>query len=201
MPTTNLHKALKLARRPQGVTAREIAAAGIHRQALTRLVAMGQIDRVARGMYRLPGRGITEHHGLVLACAAVPQGVITLISALQFHRIGTQLASRVWMALDRRARHPALKYPPLRVVRYTGEALSAGIETHRIEGQAVRVYNPAKTVADCFKYRNKIGLDVAMEALREGWRMRSFKLDELERYARICRVQRVMRPYIEAMVA
>jgi predicted transcriptional regulator of viral defense system len=200
-PVTHLHKALKLARRRQGVTAREVAAAGIHRQVLTRLVEAGQLERVGRGMYRLPEQSISEHHGLVLACAAVPQGVVTLISALQFHRIGTQLSSKVWIAIDRRARRPALKYPPLRVVRYTGEALSAGVESRRIEGQTVRVYNVAKTVADCFKYRNKIGLDVALEALREAWRERRFTMDELDRYARICRVQRVMRPYLEALVA
>jgi predicted transcriptional regulator of viral defense system len=200
-PVTDLHKTLKLARRRQGVTAREIAAVGIHRQALTRLVEAGQLDRVARGIYRLPDQSITEHHGLVLACTAVPQGVITLISALQFHRIGTQLASEVWIALDRRARRPALKYPPLRVVRYTGDALSEGVQPHRIEGQTVRVYNVAKTVADCFKYRNKIGLDVALEALQEAWRMRRFTMDELHRYAGICRVQSVMRPYLELLVA
>ena len=102
---------------------------------------------------------------------------------------------------NRRARRPALKYPPLRVLRFTGEALSEGVESHRIEGQTVRIYNVAKTVADCFKYRNKIGIDVALEALREAWRARRFSLDELDHYARICRVQRVMQPYIEGLVA
>lgn len=175
--------------------------AGIHRQILTRLVAQGQIERIARGVYRLPEQPTTENHGLALAAAAVPQGVICLLSALQYHGIGTQLPSEVWIALDRRAWRPKLTYPPLRIVRYTGEALSAGVQTHRIEGRAVKVYGPAKTVADCFKYRNKIGLDVAMEALREGWRARRFTMDELDRYAVICRVQRVMRPYLEALAA
>ena len=193
MPSvTNLHKTLKLARRRQGVTTREITAAGIHRQALTRL---------ARGIYRVPEQATTEHHGLVMACAAVSHGVITLLSALQFHGIGTQLPFEVWIAIDRRARRPALKYPPLHIVRYTGDALSAGIQTHRIEGQAIRVYSIAKTVADCFKYRNKIGLDVALEAMQEAWRKRRFTMDELDKYARICRVQRVMRPYLEVMIA
>ena len=201
LPTTDRAKILRLARRPQGLTAREIVAAGIHRQALTRLVEAGQLERVVRGVYRLPERPLTEHHGLVLASAAVPQGAICLLSALQFHGIGTQLPSDVWIAIDRRAHYPSLKYPPLRVVRYTGAALTEGVVSHRIEGQAVRVYNIAKTLADCFKYRNKIGIDVALEALREAWRARRFSMDELDHYARICRVQRVMQPYLEGLVA
>ncbi len=151
--------------------------------------------------HALPDRSISEHHGLVAVAAAVPHGTITLLSALQFYQIGTQLPSQVWIALDRRARRPALKYPPLRIVRYSGAALTEGIETHRVEGQALRLYSAAKTIADCFKYRNKIGLEVALEALREGWRARRFTVNELDRYARICRVQRVMRPYIEALIA
>lgn len=200
-PATDRERTLKLARRARGVTPRELADHGIHRQVLTRLVAEGQIERVARGVYRLPEQPITEHHGLALTAAAVPQGVICLLSALQFHGIGTQLPSEVWMALDRRAWRPKLTYPPLRIVRFTGEALSAGVETHRMEGRPVKVYGVAKTVADCFKYRNKIGLDVALEALREGWRARRFTMEELDRYAAICRVQQVMRPYLEALVA
>jgi predicted transcriptional regulator of viral defense system len=127
--------------------------------------------------------------------------VICLLSALQFHGIGTQLPADVWIAIDRRAHRPSLRYPPLRVMRYSGAALTEGIQSHRIEGQTVRVYNVAKTVVDCFKYRNKIGLDVALEALREAWRARRLSMDELDRYARICRVQRVMQPYIEGLVA
>ena len=199
--STDRDRALKLARRRQGVTTRELAARGIHRQVLTRLVAEGELERVVRGLYRLADQSPTEHRGLVMASAAVPQGVVCLLSALQFHGIGTQLPSEVWVAIDRRARRPALKYPPLRVVRYTGAALTEGVELHRIEGRTVRVYGVAKTVADCFKYRNKIGLDVALEALREAWRARRFTMDALDRYARICRVQRVMQPYLEALVA
>lgn len=202
MPTpTDRDRTLKLARRRQGVMARELAAAGIHRQVLTRLVAEGKIERVVRGLYRLADHSPSEHHGLVMASAAVPQGVVCLLSALQFHGIGTQLPSAVWVAIDRRARRPALKYPPLRVVRYTGAALTEGVKSHRIDGRTVRVYDVAKTLADCFKYRNKIGLDVALEALREAWRARRFTMDALDRYARICRVQRVMRPYLEALAA
>jgi predicted transcriptional regulator of viral defense system len=197
--TTDQAKALKLARRSQGVTTRELVEAGIHRQVLSRLVSAGRLERIARGIYRLAERPVTESHGLVIACAAVPQGVICLLSALQFHGIGTQLPSQVWIAIDRRAHRPSLKYPPLRVVRYTGAALTEGVGSHRREGRAIRVYGIAKTLADCFKYRNKIGLDVALEALREAWRARKFTMDELEHYAGVCRVRRVMRPYLEAL--
>ena len=198
---THRDQTLKLARRARGVTPRDLADAGIHRQMLTRLVAEGQLERVARGVYRLAERPITEHHGLAVAAAAVPHGVICLLSALQVHGIGTQLPSEVWMAIDRRAWRPTLAYPPLRIVRFTGPALTEGIGSHTIEGRQVKVYGVAKTLADCFKYRNKIGLDVALEALREAWRGRRFTMDELDRYAAICRVQRVMRPYLEALTA
>lgn len=200
-PTTDRDRTLKLARRRQGVTARELAEAGIHRQVLSRLVAEGEIERVARGLYRRPEQPISEHHGLAIAAAAVPHGVVCLLSALQYHGIGTQLPSEVWMAIDRRARRPALRYPPLRIVRYSGTALTTGVERHTVEGRTVKVYTVAKTLADCFKYRNKIGLDVALEALREAWRERRFTMDQLDRYAAICRVQRVMRPYLEAIAA
>ncbi len=200
MPSlTDRDRALRLARRHQGVRSRELAERGIHRQVLSRLVAAGELERVARGLYRVPESPLTENHGLAVAGAAVPNGVICLLSALRFHRIGTQLPSQVWIAIDRRARRPALKYPPLRVVRFTGAALSEGVGAHRLAGRTVRVYGNAKTLADCFKYRHKIGLDVVLEALREAWRARCFTIDELDRYAGICRVRRVMRPYLEAL--
>ncbi len=197
--STDRVRTLRLARRHQGVTARELAAAGIHSQVLSRLVESGELERVVRGVYRLPEHPLTEHHGLAVVSAVVPHGVICLLSALQFHGIGTQLPSEVWIAIDRRARRPALKYPPLRVVRYSGAALTEGVESHRLEGQTVRVYNVAKTVADCFKYRNKIGLDVALEALREVRRAKQASADALWHYAKINRVANVMRPYLEAV--
>jgi predicted transcriptional regulator of viral defense system len=201
MPATDRDRTLKLARRASGVTPRELADAGIHRQVLSRLVADRRIERVARGLYRLAEQPIMENHGLAVAATAVPQGVICLLSALQYHGIGTQLPSEVWIALDRRAWRPTPQYPPLRIVRFTGAALTQGIESHVIEGRKVKVYGVAKTIADCFKYRNKIGLDLALEALREAWRGKRFTMDELDRYAAICRVQRVMRPYLEALTA
>lgn len=200
MERTERQQVLELASRPGGVTAREVTEAGIHRQLLTRLAREGTIERVARGVYRLPNQPVTEHHGLVLAAAAVPKGVICLLSALSFHGLGTQLPAEVWVAIPRRARQPAIKYPPLRIVRFSGEALTEGVETHQVEGRPLRAYGVAKTVADCFKYRHKVGLDVALEALREGWRERRFTIDELDRYGEICRVSNVMRPYVESLV-
>jgi len=194
---------LQLAKKQGLITDGEVRAMGIHPQTLKRLVESGKLERVARGRYRLPDPdyALTEHHGLVLASAAAPSGVICLLSALQFHVIGTQLPRQVWMALDRGVRKPAIEYPPLRVVRFSGEALAAGVEEHTLEGQTVCVYNVAKTLVDCFKYRNKIGLDVALEALNDAWRDRRFQMSEVEHYARICRVRNVMRPYLEAIVA
>jgi len=198
-----MQRVLKLAAQHGLISTRDIERQGLHRQVLTRLVRTNQLERVARGRYRLPDPDyeFTEHHGLVLASVAAPSGVICLVSALQFHVIGTQLPYQIWIALDRRARKPVIDYPPLRVVRFSGEALTVGVEEHILEGQTVYVYSVAKTLADCFKYRNKIGLDVALEALREAWRDRRFTMDELERYAHICRVSNVMRPYLEALVA
>jgi predicted transcriptional regulator of viral defense system len=201
MATNQRERVLKLARRAGGVTSRELTRAGIHRQFLTRLVREGELEQVARGVYRLPDQAVSEHHGLAIAAAAVPKGIICLLSALSFHGLGTQLPSEVWMAIPGRARQPTLEYPPLRIVRFSGDAFTEGVETHQVEGQRLRVYGVAKTVADCFKYRNKVGLDVALEALREGWRERRFTIDELDRYAEICRVSSVMRPYVESLVS
>ena len=198
---TSSTRLLRLAGRHGSVSRREVTEAKIHTQTLSRLVRAGTLERVARGRYRLPNAPVTEHHGLALAAAAAPKAVICLLSALSFHQIGTQLPHEVWIALDRRSRRPSPRYPRLHVVRFGGDALTEGVETHRIEGETVRVYSVAKTIADTFKYRNKIGLDVALEALREAWRARRLTMDKMYRYARICRVERVMRPYLEALVA
>ena len=193
-------KVLRLARRRGSITRSELIEAGIHTQTLSRLVGTGALERVSRGRYRLPDAPITENHGLAIVAAAVPKAVICLVSALRFHDIGTQAPFEVWVALDRRSRRPALAWPRLRVHRFGGKALTEGIETHHLEGEQVRIYNVAKTLADVFKYRNKIGLDVALEALQESWRARRFTMDDIHRYARVCRVERVMRPYLEALV-
>ncbi len=174
---------------------------GISREYLRKLHEQGIVQRVGYGLYTLPDGELTEHRTIVEACKRIPHGVVCLLSALRFHDLTTQLPFEIWLAIDRKAWRPRESNIPLRIVRFSGPALEAGVEEHKIEGVRVRVYNVAKTVADCFKYRNKIGLDVAMEALREGWRERRFTMDELWRYGKICRVTNVMRPYLEMLVA
>lgn len=159
----------------------------------------GHATRRARGIYVHPDADLPAHFSFAIACSKAPEGVICLLSALRFHEIGTQNPSDVWIAIDRSARRPEIDYPTLRVVRFSGLALTSGVE--ETEGPfSIRVYSPAKTVADCFKYRHKIGLDVVIEALKEGWRERRFTLDELGRCARVCRVENVMTPFLEAIV-
>ncbi|MEZ4771175.1 MAG: type IV toxin-antitoxin system AbiEi family antitoxin domain-containing protein [Caldilineales bacterium] len=191
---------LELARSKEIFSASDAVAAGVHSAWLSRAVAEGLIERVARGRYRLAGRGATEHHTLALVASRAPTAVVCLLSALQFHRIGTQTPAEVWIAVARGAARPRMSYPPLRVARFSGKAFTEGIEVHGIEGQEVRVYALAKTIADCFKFRNRIGLDVALEALNDAWRQRRLSLADLNVYARIDRVQSVMQPYIEAVV-
>ncbi len=191
---------LKLAEKVGIVTTAELAAQGVHHETLRRLCAAKKLIRVGRGLYSLPDGETTAHHSLAQAGKAVPKGIVCLISALRFHEIGTQAPRQVWIAIDRRAARPKISVPRLRIVRFSGNALTEGIKVHRVEGVPVRVYSPAKTVADCFKYRNKIGLDVALEALREVVRERRCTIDELWHFAKICRVAAVMRPYMEAIV-
>ena len=201
MPSSGRTRLLLMARRKEVLTASDARQAGIHSQQLTRLVAEGVLERVSRGRYRTAGQAVTEHHGLALVAGAAPGGVICLLSALSFHGIGSQLPWEVWIAVERGSRAPKLAQPPIRVVRLGGTAFTEGVETHRVEGQTVRVYSVAKTLADLFKFRNRIGIDVALEALRDAWQARRFTMEALDRAARVCRVERVMRPYIEGIVA
>ena len=200
MPNTDRDRILKAVRRRGSITASEAARTGIHSQQLTRLVAEGMLERVSRGRYLLTDRLITEHHALAIVGAAAPSAVICLLSALSFHGIGTQVPADVWVAIERGTRPPALRQIPLRVVRFSGVAFTEGIEVHRIEGQAVRVYSVAKTLADLFKYRNQVGIDVTIEAFREAWQERRFTMEALERAAKVCRVSHVMRPYVAGVV-
>lgn len=196
---TNEQAALRLANKHPLLRARDLAAQGLPTVVLSRLVAAGKLERVARGVYSLPGRSISEHRSLAEAVIRVPRGVICLLSALRVHDIGTQAPFEVWLAIPHRMLTPRLDQPALRVIRMSGSSLTEGIEFISIDGVSVPVFNPAKTIADCFKYRNKIGLDVALEALREGWRQRKITMDELWHYATINRVANVMRPYMESL--
>jgi predicted transcriptional regulator of viral defense system len=199
--SSKTQQVLDLARAKGLLRPRDLTEHGLSREYLRRLEARGLLVRTARGLYVLPDAEITERHMLAEACKRVPQGVICLLSALQFHNLTTQAPFEVWMALGPTARYPRVESPPLRIIRYSGRSLTEGVEHHIVEGVPVRAYNSAKTVADCFKYRTKIGLDVALEALREAWRERRASMDELWRYAKIDRVANVMRPYLESLQA
>ena len=191
---------LELAHNSGVVSTGEVRSKGLHHQYLGQLCKEGKLIRVGRGLYSLRDADVTIHHGLVQAVKAIPKGAICLLSALRFHEIGTQAPHEVWIAIDRRAARPRARHPRMRIVRFSGKSLTEGVDEHNVEGVPVRIYNPAKTVADCFKYRNKVGMDVALEALREVIRGRRCTTDELWRYAKICRVTRIMRPYMEAIV-
>ncbi len=197
---TLAEKLLEYIRRKGIVRAKELNRLGIPTIYLTRLVQEGRIERVNRGLYRFPDAEITEHFTLVQAVKKIPNGVVCLLSALSFHEFTTQLPHQIWIAVERGKWEAGLRDLPIRIFEFSGKAFNEGIEKHRIEGGTAKVYCPEKTVADCFKYRNKIGLDVAMEALRECRRERRCTNDDLWHYAKICRVANVMRPYLEAMV-
>jgi len=189
----------------QGVaTVADLAKLDLSRPALYRELSMlleeGRIVRVRRGAYQVE-EAMEASDTWVQVMQRYPQGILCLLSALAFHELTTQSPPVVWLALPKSAWRKTEEYPPLRIVHFSGEAFTTGVETHQRQGGAVRVYSVAKTVADSFKFRNRIGLDVAIEALREGWQQRRFTMEELDAMARICRVQAVIRPYVEALVA
>ena len=198
MPSSTIHDVPRISRRAGVRRTRDFEAEGVNRVALGRLVAAGALERVGRGLYIAKAAKVTEHHTLVEASVRVPHGVVCLLSALQFHQLSTQSPHEVWIAIDVKARRPTADWPPLHVVRFSGAALTTGVETRTIERAGVRITSAAKTVADCFKYRNKIGLDVAMEALKE-YRRRRGSVDALMKAAAVDRVAVVMRPYLEAI--
>ncbi len=199
MATHREEQALRVIRRLGIVRAAELEAHGISRGQLYRLVRKGLVERQARGIYVSAEHPLTAEHTLAHVAKRVPGGIFCLLTALRFHELTTQAPAEVWIALPEKARRPKLDYPRLRVARFSGPAFTEGIEMHRLEGVEVRVYSAAKTVADCFKYRNKVGVDVAIEALRDFGRRHRGRATELARYARICRVSRVMQPYMDAI--
>jgi len=190
----------KLIRRTGVTRSRDLAVHGIPRQYLRILETRGVIRKASRGLYvSADVANVTEGHTVAEAAKAVPGGTVCLLTALRLHGLTTQVPFEVWMAIDPKAWKPKLDYPPIRIVRFSRNALSEGIEQRKIEGINVKLYSPAKTVADCFKYRNKIGLDVAIEALRDCLRQKRATMDDLWRMAGVCRVTNVMRPYMEAL--
>ena len=172
---------------------------GLARHYLRLAQDRGLVKRVGRGLYVAADSPATEHHTLAQAAKRVPNGIICLLSALRFYNLTTQAPHEVWIAISEKARRPKADSPPLRVVRFSGAALEYGVLTKKVEGVPIRVFSPAKTVADCFKYRNKIGLEVALEALRECHRQHKATMDELWDAAKVCRVARVMQPYLESI--
>jgi len=181
------------------VRPRDIEAIGLPREYLVRLHRQGKLNRPGRGIYTLPDANVTERHSYAEVAKRVPEAVICLLSALAFHEITTQSPASIWIALCKGARTPTLASPSLRIVRLSGPSLTQGIENHQVDGVSVRVYSAAKTVADCFKFRNKIGLDVAIEALKDSLRQKKATVNEIHRYAKVCRVSNVIRPYMEAL--
>ena len=198
---TSEQAVLQLAHKHPLLRARDLARAGLPTVALTRLVAAGRLERVGRGVYSLPNRAISENRSLAEVSIRVPRGVICLISALRVHDIGTQAPHEVWLAIPRHMLSPRFSQPALRVIRMSGPSLTEGVDRLKVDGVEVPVFNAAKTIADCFKFRNKTGLDVALEALREGWNKRKVTMDDLWRYAAVNRVANVMRPYLESIAA
>ncbi|MCA9759611.1 MAG: type IV toxin-antitoxin system AbiEi family antitoxin domain-containing protein [Candidatus Eisenbacteria bacterium] len=199
MAQSNETAALEVFSRLGVVRPSDLEAHGIARSVLASLQEKGLVVREARGIYTAAEHPITENHTHAVVSKSAPMGIVCLLSALRFHELTTQSPSEVWIAIPIKARRPRLEYPQLRVARFSGDALTEGVELHRVEGVEVKVYSAAKTVADSFKYRNKIGVDVAVEALRDFGRLYRGRATELAHFAKVCRVSRVMQPYLDAI--
>jgi predicted transcriptional regulator of viral defense system len=196
---THTQRVLDLATRRGLLRANDLDDIGSPRAVLTRLAESGLIERVARGLYRLPDAQVSELESLGTIATKAPQAVFCLLTALQFHELTTQLPRQVWIAMPRGSHTPRIEYPPVKMVQFTGEAYSAGVDEVERDGIKLRVYSAAKTVADCFKHRNKIGLDVALEALKDARSRNKASVDDIWHFAKICRVANVMRPYLESI--
>lgn len=179
--------------------ARELASNGFPRIYITRLLKDGFVEKLGRGLYVRAGYSSDRHKTLLEVSKRFPRGVICLTSALQFHEIGTQIPYQVWMALPRTTNFPTSTKLPVRLFKFSQKAFSFGIQKREVSGGEIQVYSPAKTIADCFKYRNKIGLEVAIEALHEGWKQRKFTIDELMSAAEACSVKKAIQPYLEML--
>jgi predicted transcriptional regulator of viral defense system len=199
--STDLRRLSKLAGTRRAFRLAEARDAGVHPEMLRRLAARGDLIRLSRGLYAFPGVEATEHHTLANVASRIPGAVICLLSALRFHGLGTQHPRVIWVAIDRSRAVPKPADLPLRVVRISAGLLTFGVDTHEIEGVAVHVTSPARTVADCFKFRNQVGTDVAVEALREYVRTRRGTPDDLWQCAERLRLLNVIRPYWEGLSA
>ncbi len=198
---TTLDEAVAVFRRHGGLLrTTEAIRRGIQPRTLYTMREKGVVERLSRGVYRLAGLPPLGNPDLVPVAVKVPQGVVCLISALAFHEITTQIPGEVHLAIRRGAKYPRLDYPPIRVYRFAEKAYTEGVETHEVDGIAVKVYSPEKTLADCFKYRNKIGLDTALEAVRLYRDRKEVKVAEIIRFAGVCRVEKAMRPYLESLL-
>lgn len=196
---TEADRTLDLVKRLGLVRPKDLNQHGIPVIYLRRLLHRGELVQPARGVYAVTGHEPTLHHSLAMVSKRIPRGVVCLLSALAYHDIGTQLPSVVWLAIDQRSRPLVTTDLPAKIVRFSAQSLVEGVEEHSVEGVTVRITNPAKTVADCFKFRNKVGLDIALEALRDAWRKRKVSMVELDRFAATNRVTNVMRPYLEML--
>ncbi len=192
---------LEIAEKKKLIKPRDLIAEKIPTVYLSRLVKHGKLLQVGHGLYTLPETQFDEKQSLIEVQNLVPKGVFCLLTALQLHNLTTQNPFQVWFAVDRNAAVPRIRSIQNRIFRMSGEMFSAGIGEHQVESGTIRVYSPAKTVADCFKYRNKVGLDVAMEALKDAWRKRLIAMDELWHFAKINRVSNVMTPYLHMLVS
>lgn len=196
---THEQQVLRLARARTLLRARDLTQQGLPTIALTRLVQAGKLERVARGLYSLPGAEMSEHRSLAEVSARAPKGVVCLLSALRVHEIGTQAPHEVWIAIPPHMVSPRLDQPAIRVVRMSEAALTDGVDRLKIDGVEVPVFSAARTVVDCFRFRNKIGLDVALEALKDARTHNKASSDDIWRFAKVCRVANVMRPYLESI--
>lgn len=200
----NQKKALEYAREHGPFRPRDVVDVRVHPEDIRRLCGKGLLTRVGRGLYELADAEPTTHHTLVEACKRVPQGVVCLLSALRFHEIGTQLPHKVWLAIPAKAARPRIAYPPIELTYLTDRMYREGIEEHRTAGGTIRIYSVTKTLVDCFRFRNKVGVDVAVEALREvvTHRMKyGVTIAQISEVARKCRAGEVMQPYLEALIA
>ena len=197
---TQVQRVLELVRQRGIVRGTELDRLGVHRMYLKRLVDRGLLVQRSRGIYEAAEPRISEHDSVIEVAVRVPRATLCLLTALRLHQLTTQNPFEVWIMIDRKARKPSMTYPPIRVVRASGFALSRGVKAMRIDGVEINVTTVAKTVADCFKYRSTVGVDVAIEALRDAWRQKKVTVEAIIAAAKIDRVATVMRPYLESLV-